>query len=252
MQGQSEALSDSAPVPGAYEYRFLEDVLIPLQNPVGEDIRTDRTAGERFREGIDTEEWLATHLTGGACYGHTNLVPAFCKAYREETGRDALAVHVAKGSTLVSQWLPGTPGYEIIRDKSLAARRKLGEKAGRCFFVWLQGESDAIRGCPKKEYKELLAHLGRQLKRDLGIEKIGVIRVGRFTMDDRDWEIIHAQDEICRENPDFLMLTGIATVLNEQKEAMHPGVFGHYSAWGLQKLGEAAGAALGNYVRETV
>ena len=46
MQGQSERLSENVPVKSALEYRLLTDSLVPLSNPVGEDIRYDGTAGD--------------------------------------------------------------------------------------------------------------------------------------------------------------------------------------------------------------
>ena len=72
----------------------------------------------------------------------------------------------------------------------------------------------------------------------------GIIRVGRFTNDDRDTEIISAQDEICREDESFEMLTDIATELNQIDEYMNPYVKGHYSAKGLELLGSSAAKAL--------
>jgi len=83
------------------------------------------------------------------------------------------------------------------------------------------------------------------LKADLGVDLFGIIRVGRFTNDDRDLEIISAQDEICREDENYVMLTDIATELNQQKEYMNPHVRGHYSAKGLEQLGSTAAETLG-------
>ena len=79
----------------------------------------------------------------------------------------------------------------------------------------------------------------------MGIDLFGIIRVGRFTNDNRDLDIISAQDEICREDEDFAMLTDIATELNQQNEYMNPHVKGHYSAKGLELLGNAAAKTLG-------
>ena len=57
-------------------------------------------------------------------------------------------------------------------------------------------------------------------------------------------EIISAQDEICKENSDFIMLTDIATELNKMPEFMHPQIGGHYSAKGLEKLGSEGAKTL--------
>ena len=45
------------------------------------------------------------------------------------------------------------------------------------------------------------------------------------------------------------MLTDIATQLNEQSEYMNPHVRGHYSAKGLERLGDDAGKTLANNFR---
>lgn len=59
-------------------------------------------------------------------------------------------------------------------------------------------------------------------------------------------EILSAQDEICREDEGFLMLTDISSDLNAKREYMNPKVKGHYSAKGLECLGRAAAETLGN------
>lgn len=244
MQGQSERLTSSDVIENAYEYRYLEDRIIPLSNPVGENIRYDGSRGTTCMTKAEIPAWREEHVVGGATGGYTNLVPEFCRAYVERSGREVLAVHVAKGSTKIAQWLPGTDGYGMIVKKSVAALRSIGA-VDRIFFVWLQGESDAVAGNSKAYYKEKLAELHAALRKDLGIERFGIIRVGRFAGDERDLEIISAQDEICEEREDFLMLTRIATELNEIPEYMNPYVRGHYSAAGLERLGREAGLALG-------
>lgn len=252
MQGQSDALTDTTPVSQAYEYKWLVDSIIPLANPVGEDIRYDKTAGTPPTKECNLREWIATHVMGSACYGHTNLVPKFCENYIKQTNSDVLAVPVAKGSTRIEHWLPGTIGYEVLVEKATSAIQKAKEhfSVENVYFVWLQGESDALAGRTKDTYKESVVLLNDSLKKNVGIDKFGVIRVGRFAGDNRDDAIIEAQDEICQENNDFLMLTTIATELNKRTECMNPFVKGHYSAKGLEILGETAGRALGEYVKK--
>ena len=50
MQGQSEALTSTEIVPNSYEYRYLTDEIVPLKNPVGEDITVDKKQGYRFEK----------------------------------------------------------------------------------------------------------------------------------------------------------------------------------------------------------
>ncbi len=254
MQGQTECLTNTDVIEGAYEYRFLENAIKPLCNPVGENVLKDGSEGYVARRSHEERlEWIADHALGTSVEGHTNLVPEFCRAYRAACGREILAVHTAKGSTKIAEWLKGTDGYRVLLAKSQGALQKIREeyRVERIFFVWLQGESDAISGNSRAYYKEKIVELKNSLAEDLGIQRFGIIRVGRFTGDERDWEIIEAQDEICREDPDFLMLTRITTELNEIPEYMNPYAKGHYSARGLERLGEAAGGALGAWRAET-
>ena len=255
MQGQTEVLSEEQVVELAYEYRWLDNEMKPLKNPVGENIRYDRKyegTSMEYKAQLSHEEVLRTYVLLASCDGHTNLVPEFCRAYLEQIHSEAevLAVPVAKGSTQIHEWLPGTEGYKAIVEKTTAAIRKAEERyeVRKIFFVWLQGESDAIAGVEKETYKERLKELNKALKKELEVECFGIIRVGCFTNDEKDWKIIDAQSEICWENSDFLMLTEMATQLNEMKEYMNPYVAGHYSAKGLEKLGAEAGKTLGTYV----
>ena len=141
MQGQSEALTNAEIVPDSYEYRYLTNKIIPLKNPVGEDITYNKTQGYRFDNETNQQEWLDSHVTGSSCYGYTNLVPEFCRAYTKISGKQVLAVHIAKGSTVIGDWIPGTAGYQIIVEKSLAAITSVKSKEDvNCVcFIWLQG-----------------------------------------------------------------------------------------------------------------
>lgn len=252
MQGQSEALTDSRPVSGAYEYRWLTNSLVPLKNPVGEDIKNDRTQGYAATEDMSEAmmvKYINDHLLCSACYGYTNLVPKFCESYISRTGSAVIAVSAAKGSTSIKEWLPDTPGYEMLVEKAKAAIRKASAETvvRNVFFVWLQGESDALKNTAKSAYKDAMLLLNRGLKHDVGIHMFGVIRVGRYTKGERDDVIIRAQDEVCAENDGFLMLTTIAAELNRHDEYMNLRKTGHFNAKGLERLGSEAGASLGEF-----
>ena len=147
----------------------------------------------------------------------------------------------------MAQWLPGTDGYRLLKEKSAAAiacARRAGYAIGGVYLAWLQGESDAIVSTSCADYKQRLGALADALRTDVGLDIFGVIRVGRFVKDARDDVIMQAQDEICAEREDFLPLTDMAAALCSQPDAMNPTVAGHYSAAGLELLGAAAGEAL--------
>ena len=250
MQGQSETLSEQEIVARTWEYRFLTDTLVPLQNPVGENIRSDGSEGTPSTQTTDLSEWLRENTLGAAWCSCTNMVPSFCRAYNKKTGKQIVAVHAAKGSTRVGDWLPGTDGYRMLRNKSLAAIAKTDAVYGvdHVFVVWLQGESDAMAGCSKEEYMIRLKQLKEALKQEIGMTRFCVIRVGRFTNDERDLAVMDAQSELCREDADFVMLTEQAAFLCEDPRNMNPFVGGHFSASGLEQLGGIAGAALADSI----
>lgn len=246
MQGQTERLSEDEAVENAFEYKYLTDTLSPLKNPVGEDIRFDGTEGYPVLKDTNLSIWHKDNVLGASCYKNTNMVPSFCRAYIKKTGHKVVAVHVAKGSTVISDWQAGTDVYRAMKNKSLAAIAKTEKdyRVDNVFFIWLQGESDAIEGCQKQEYKSKLKSLAESLKKDVGFTRFCVIQVGTFANDERDFEIMNAQSEMCREDEDFVMLTEIAADMNKEEKYMNPFVEGHYSALGQEKLGEIAGNAL--------
>ena len=112
------------------------------------------------------------------------------------------------------------------------------------YIVWLQGESDAIESTGREEYKQKLAEFGHALRDTLGVERFGVIRCGYFTGDARDLQIIGAQDDICREDPFFLMLTEEITTLNGMPEYINPFAAGHLNTRGLDKVGHDSAVTL--------
>lgn len=91
MQGQTESMPVIPSVEGALEYRILDDSLIPLNHPAGEDIG---------------DELFAAAAGGGS------LIPAFSHAYVTASGKETVAVHAARGSTCVHEWLKNTPEGE--------------------------------------------------------------------------------------------------------------------------------------------
>ncbi len=248
MEGQTEKLLDSSVVPHAYEYKYATDALVPLCDPFGENLLYDGTAGVAYEDYMGMT-WHEKHALGGSAYGNTSLIPEFCRVYTKETGREVTAVGAAKGAETIDYFMPAGKGYDIIVKKAKAAINKTKDFSGDVYIVWLQGESDAIISKDAETYFREIIQLAHALKSDLGISRFGVIRVGRFTNDERDDEIIKAQDRACETDGLFLMLTDEATRLNEMPEYMNPYVGGHFSAMGLSKLGHDAALTLSEYVK---
>ena len=62
MQGQSETLSEHDIVKDAYEYKWLTDELVPLQNPVGENITYSMDQGYEVTPETRIPLWLKEHV----------------------------------------------------------------------------------------------------------------------------------------------------------------------------------------------
>jgi len=244
MQGQTECLPEpNDPVEGALEYRFLTDSLIPLQHPVGEDLET-----------CEKEMKLL-----GADSGHGSLMPACCRAYAEATGRRVVGIHAARGATTLADWAEGTSLTQSSMEKIRAGIKKTAEQGavGHIYYLWLQGESDAIERTSEEEYlRKLIDHKDR-LKKECGIHKFGIIEVGYFCLTatwltDRDDEdalrcdktIIAAQNRACEVDSDFVMLTRICKELNMNPEYINPFASGHFNNAAMEIIGREAGLSL--------
>ncbi len=219
MQGQTESCPPCEPVAGALEYRYLSDRLVPVSHPVGEDIEDG--------------------LLLGAHEGNGSLIPDFCRTYIQATGHEVIAVHAARGSTVVADWMPDTDRYALLVRKVRGALAHCPEPPEHIYFLWLQGESDAIYSTAQDTYEASLCTLRAALCRDLGVDAFGIIRVGKFVRDERDLAIIRAQEALCQTD-EFCLLTRITGVCTEQAAYLNPYVGGHYGNAGMALIGERA------------
>jgi hypothetical protein len=242
MQGQTECLPEiNEQVNGAVEYRFSLKDVIPLCHPVGEDLGADRM--------------LAASFEGGG-----SLVPAFCKAYVQATGRQVMAIHAARGSTTIAEWQKGTQRFHLAAQKIRAGLQKAKELGGvdRIFYVWLQGESDAIISTTEDEYLESIVRYKNSLKKEFGIEKFGIIKVGYFfsiskwhtnvsTYEEKlacDEAIMRAQERAVETDSDFVMLTRVCGEFSRDEKHINPKASGHYNNATMDIIGDMAGSAL--------
>ena len=158
MEGQTDKIpSDTSPVPGAVEYKFLTNTFVPLQHPAGEDVPP---------------------YLFGANYGHGSLLPDFCRSYLSVSHSKVAAVHAAKGATALAEWMPGGELYAAAVKKQQAALEALGDQVDRVFYVWLQGESDAILGVSEEEYLKKLIEEKRLPEREIRDHPGGIFRRG--------------------------------------------------------------------------
>ena len=231
MEGQTSAVpEDLRPVPGAMEYKLKSHAYAPLQHPVGEDFEP---------------------LLGGACYGLGNMVPDFVDVYRKYRKTLVGVVHAAQGATNIDQWSHDGPIYQKAKEKiDDCLKYYPPEPIEHRYYVWLQGESDAIRELPEDVYLEKLIAYKNSLKKDFGIEKFGIIRVGYFCYDTpwKDEAIMRAQDRACEIDSDFLMLTRITAKLSYDKRYLNPQASGHFDNAGLAVIAAEAARTLAMHV----
>lgn len=242
MQGQTGELPEvNEPVVGALEYKVMSNELVPLMIPVGEDI-----GGSKYLLG-------ASHDCG-------SLIPAFCRAYVAETGKDVVAISACRGDTTVEDWQKGTYRYRAAANKiqkGIAKAKTLGD-IEHIYYVWLQGESDAVIESTEEEYLERIIRYKNTLKTELGIEKFGIIKVGYFyctsqwhqnvsNYDDKkkcDEAIMSAQERAVAEDSDFVMLTRVCPELSMKPEYINPKASGHYNNAAMEIIGTEAAKGL--------
>ena len=219
---------------GCLEYKFLSDEFVDLKDPVGENI--------------------GDGLLCATVNGCGSLVPSFCKAYSKRN--KVVAVHCAKGNTCIAEWKDGSLRYGALIQKAKKAIERVREKfgEGKVYLVWLQGESDALNKNTKDGYLNALIDFKNAVKRDLGIDKFCIIKVGYFA-EYADWKpeanklddlnIMQAQEQAPSVDKDFVLLTDICEKLSIKKRFLNPKEYGpHYNNLGLKIIGTKAGKAL--------
>jgi hypothetical protein len=234
MQGSTGQVGSSK-AENCLEYKFLTDEFVSLADPVGEVI--------------------GDYLLSAPSKGCGTLVPAFCKAYAKKKG-SAVAIHCARGNTTIAEWSAGTARYKALIEKAKHGIMRAREnfETGKVYFVWLQGESDALNKNTEDGYLKSLIEFKNDLKKDLGIDKFGIIKVGYFAEyapwkpdagKAEDETIMHAQERAVKEDKDFVMLTEICAKLSVKQKHLNPKEYGpHYNNHALDIIGKKAGKAL--------
>lgn len=153
-------------------------------------------------------------------YG-TNLIPAFCKTYYENTGHKVIAVMAAKGGESIGNYLPFSDEdyadnekrriYEAMKEKYTKAIKCIednGFTIKNRYSVCFQGENDVGDRRSKDEYKRLFKKVTDNLKNDLEITNNVIIEPSHNIGNDLNIAIenIHnAQEELANENEDIII-----------------------------------------------
>lgn len=242
MQGSTGEKDIDLPVENAYEYKFLTDSLVPLCNPVGEDI--------------------GDHVLLSSALGNGSLLPSFCRKYISLTGKKAVAIHTAKGNSSIMEWQKGSKRFDamMLKIKNGIKKAEETEKVDKIFIIWLQGESDALQFTGTQKYLEMLIQLKNDIKSVIKFDKFTIIRQGFFA-EYADWinrpeskkrksdkAIMKAFDTAPKKDKDFYILTKICTRLSRKKKYLNANEYGpHYNNKGMKIIGEKAGRKLAGY-----
>ena len=238
MQGSTGEKCWVRPGKNCLEYKFLSDSLVPLVSPVGEDI------GDK--------------ILCASALGNGSLVPYFCVEY-EKTGRSLVAVHAAKGDTEISEWLKGTERFEtaLLKIKSAIEKTKRNYPVDKIFFIWLQGESDAIKYTGTERYLERLIQFKNDIKKEIPIDRFTIIMQGYFaayadwakgTFQEKlasDESIMKAFDLAEKTDKDFAVITRVCKELSVDGRYLNYKEHGpHYNNAGMKIIGTEAAKGL--------
>lgn len=175
-----------------YEFRAISDPtrLYDLVEPFGVNERNPES-------GVDDRA-----MTG-------SMVSALCEAYFSLTNIPIVAVSCSMGGTDTAFWHPDKPPIKDAKVRLRTAEQFLTENGyvvRHRYMVWCQGEQDGFNGLCGEEYITRLNAMISRMK-TAGIEKCFIVQIGHQRDNDSFDQIIAAQEKLCRENPDALMVS---------------------------------------------
>lgn len=196
---------------------------------------------DRFTEPKAIEEPILGNGTEDQYFGY---IPTFLNSYYDNTGRMACACFKSVGGMMMNSFLPYTVDengnetdlpqrfYTEMVEYINFAKENLtlnGYTPGHVYMVWCQGEAEAAyygfenvyanyteeRLVTYEEktdyYKKTFTRIFDSLKEDAGVEKAFIVRIGHSNNKKdalRNRCIIDAQTQMCKENDDFIMVSG--------------------------------------------
>lgn len=231
MSGRGDYTQAPALISGAgYEFRAITNpnTLYPIGEPFG------------YLEDNPNGLYEPMSKTG-------SCVTAFVNSYYQNTGVPIVGVAASKGATGIVQWVPGTAYFNDALNRYGAARTWLegnGYKIRHKYMVWLQGEYDAAVNTPPADYVSMLKSIMDEFQKN-GVEKCMVMRIGDTSENDALYDtIISTQTELCRTDPDFVLISVQAASFVE-RGLMRDIV--HYTQEGYNIIGEEAGRNMAYY-----
>ncbi len=191
--GGNAALAPVVPAGAGYEYRpaASPNALYPLVEPFGRNETGLISDQPQFQNG--------------------SMVSSFVNTYFKKTGVPVVAVPATRGGTDSSFWASSTTKAELLSRfvKAKTYLEKNNFKVRRKFLVFMQGESDAVRGVTAFDYKNNLTSAFQPLFAD-GLEQVFIITPGyavngMYSYDD----VVNAQTDLCNSNNMFTLASNI-------------------------------------------
>lgn len=147
-----------------------------------------------------------------------SLVSSFVNEYHELTGRRIVAVSASMGSADMDKWTSNGVMKDVKNrfDTTLAFLEGTDYEPAHIYAVWLQGESDGLKGSAESTYKDALNKLMNPLFKS-GLEKVFIIVPGR-TIDYTDiyQNVINAQIDLCTSDNHYALATTVLTKVNTE------------------------------------
>lgn len=226
--GGNAALAPVVPAGQGYEYRpaTAPNALFPIVEPFG-----------RYERG---------YISDVPEYQNGTLVSSFVTTYFSKTGIPVVAVPATHGGTDSSYWANEKTKADLLSRfiKAKSYLEKNNFTVRRKYLVFLQGESDAVKGLSAFEYKNNLSSAFQPLFAN-GLDQVFLITPGYaidgiYSYDD----VVAAQVDLC--NSSDLFTIG-STLLHKLPPNAYLADAVHYNQNGLNMVGSNAGSNVAAY-----
>lgn len=226
--GGNAAQAPVVPIGQGFEYRPANapNALYPITEPFG-----------RYEGG---------YVSDVPSYQNGTLVSSFVNTYFSKTGVPVVGVCATHGGTDSSYWASSATKADMVSRlvKTKAYLEKNNYKVRRKFLVFLQGESDAVKGISQTDYKNNLIAAFQPLFAN-GLEQVFIITPGYasngvFSYD----EVVKAQVDLCNSNNLFTLGSQL---LHSPAMNIYLNDTVHYNQQGLNMVGANAAVNVAAY-----
>ena len=178
------------------------------------------------------------------------MITSIMKSYYRDRKVPIVGVSASYCGSGIDQWQPNTTFYnEAVRRANLAKTWLInnGYVIDHILLVYCQGEHEGHIGKDTFNYwKPMIDNIVIGLKKDVGIEKCCMIRIGNVQGDnDKYTNMIEIQTKICKYYSDYILLT---TKLSEMNDRGLMRTDYHYVQSAYNEIGLDAGKDLAFYI----